>query len=90
MLQDSRDVLAVFVGAYYDADKVLANLTVRQDDDEQFGDETTYTAAAGYHLSEDATFRISQSTGFKAPTFNDLYFPTFMVHPLLIYSLKNQ
>ena len=70
-----RDVLAVFVGAYYDADELLANLTVRQDDDEQFGNETTYTAAAGYHLSEDATFRISQSTGFKAPTFNDLYYP---------------
>ena len=76
-VEDSRDVLAVFVGAYYDTDKILANLTVRQDDDEQFGDETTYTAAAGYHLSEDATFRISQSTGFKAPTFNDLYFPNF-------------
>ncbi len=76
-VEDSRDVLAVFVGAYYDADKVLANLTVRQDDDEQFGDETTYTAAAGYHLSENATFRISQSTGFKAPTFNDLYFPLY-------------
>lgn len=76
-VEDSRDVLAVFVGAYYDADKVLANLTVRQDDDEQFGDETTYTAAAGYHLSEDATFRISQSTGFKAPTFNDLYYPLY-------------
>ncbi|WP_350634717.1 TonB-dependent receptor [Pseudoalteromonas sp. GW168-MNA-CIBAN-0100] len=76
-VEDSRDVLAVFVGAYYDADKVLANLTVRQDDDEQFGDETTYTAAAGYHLSEDATFRINQSTGFKAPTFNDLYFPLY-------------
>ncbi|MEI8664901.1 TonB-dependent receptor [Pseudoalteromonas sp. B28] len=76
-VEGSRDVLAVFVGAYYDADKVLANLTVRQDDDEQFGDETTYTAAAGYHLSEDATFRISQSTGFKAPTFNDLYYPLY-------------
>ena len=76
-----RDVLAVFVGAYYNTEKVLANLTVRQDDDEQFGDETTYTAAAGYHLSEDATFRVSQSTGFKAPTFNDLYFPAFPGYP---------
>ncbi|MGO3423106.1 MAG: TonB-dependent receptor domain-containing protein [Pseudoalteromonas distincta] len=76
-----RDVLAVFVGAYYNTEKVLANLTVRQDDDEQFGDETTYTAAAGYHLSEDATFRISQSTGFKAPTFDDLYYPAFPGSP---------
>ncbi|MBQ4833969.1 TonB-dependent receptor [Pseudoalteromonas sp. MMG010] len=75
--EQSRDVLAVFVGAYFDNDQVLANLTLRNDDDEKFGNETTYTAAAGYHLSEYAVFRVSQSTGFKAPTFNDLYYPNF-------------
>jgi vitamin B12 transporter len=75
--EDSRDVLAVFAGAYFDNNDVLANLTIRNDDDEQFGNETTYTAAVGYHLSKDSTFRISQSTGFKAPTFNDLYYPNF-------------
>ncbi|WP_462180570.1 TonB-dependent receptor domain-containing protein [Pseudoalteromonas gelatinilytica] len=74
-LKDSREVFAAFVGAYYDDEHVLANLTVRQDDDQQFGDETTYTAAVGYHLNDIATFRVSQSTGFKSPTFNDLYYP---------------
>ncbi|WP_372760372.1 TonB-dependent receptor domain-containing protein [Pseudoalteromonas sp.] len=73
--KDSREVLAGFIGAYYDDEKLLANLAVRYDNDQYFGDETTYTAALGYHLHNNATFRISQSSGFKAPTFNDLYYP---------------
>lgn len=74
-LKDSREVFAAFAGAYYDDEQVLANLTLRQDDDQQFGNETTYTAAVGYHLNDIATFRVSQSTGFKSPSFNDLYYP---------------
>lgn len=73
--KDSREVFAGFLGAYYDDNTVLANIAVRQDHDQQFGDKTTYTAAVGYHLNKFATFRASQSTGFKSPTFNDIYFP---------------
>ncbi len=73
--QNSREVFAGYIGGYYDNEQFLANLAVRYDDDQYFGDETTYTAAIGYHLHENATFRVSQSTGFKAPTFNDLYYP---------------
>ncbi|OUS74174.1 ligand-gated channel protein [Pseudoalteromonas sp. A601] len=73
--KDNREVFAGFVGAYYDNERVLANFALRYDDDQYFGNETTYTAAAGYRLHENATFRMSQSTGFKAPTFNDLYYP---------------
>lgn len=73
--ENSREVYAGYIGGYYDNEQLLANLAVRYDDDQYFGDETTYTAAVGYHLHENATFRLSQSTGFKAPTFNDLYYP---------------
>ena len=73
--ENSREVYAGYIGGYYDDQQFLANLAVRYDDDQYFGDETTYTAALGYHLHENATFRLSQSTGFKAPTFNDLYYP---------------
>ncbi|MGO2373189.1 MAG: TonB-dependent receptor domain-containing protein [Pseudoalteromonas prydzensis] len=73
--ENSREVYAGYIGGYYDGKQFLANLAVRYDDDQYFGDETTYTAAVGYHLHENATFRVSQSTGFKAPTFNDLYYP---------------
>lgn len=74
-LADSKIAKAAFLGGYFDNNKAIANLALRIDDDEQFGSETTYTAAVGYHLNKRATFRLSQSTGFKAPTFNDLYFP---------------
>lgn len=88
--KDSRKVLAGFVGGYYDNDQLLANLTVRHDDDEQFGSEITYTAATGYHLNDRATFRLSQSSGFKAPTFNDLYYPGSGNADLLPETSKNQ
>ncbi|NMM41147.1 TonB-dependent receptor domain-containing protein [Pseudoalteromonas arctica] len=73
--EKSREVYAGYIGGYYDDEQFLANLAVRYDDDQDFGDETTYTAAIGYHLHENAIFRLSQSSGFKAPTFNDLYYP---------------
>ncbi|WP_405632762.1 TonB-dependent receptor domain-containing protein [Pseudoalteromonas sp. Ld20] len=79
----NREVFAGFIGGYYDAEKLLANLAIRYDNDQYFGDETTYTAAVGYRFHKNATFRVSQSTGFKAPTFNDLYYP-FSGNPNLV------
>lgn len=71
----SRDAYAVFVGAFYDDETFLANLAVRHDDYEDVGSEQTFNLAGGYYLHENAVLRLSQSTGFKAPTFNDLYYP---------------
>ncbi|SFC43554.1 TonB-dependent receptor plug domain-containing protein [Pseudoalteromonas denitrificans] len=73
--KQSRDVFAIFVGAYFNDENYLANLSLRNDDDEQYGNELTYNLALGMHLNEKATFRLSRNTGFKAPSFNDLYFP---------------
>ncbi|TKB71999.1 MAG: TonB-dependent receptor [Nitrospira sp.] len=48
---------------------------VRQDSYNIFGDATTYRVTAGYLVKETGTkFRGSYATGFKAPTFNDLFF----------------
>jgi vitamin B12 transporter len=66
----------VGVGQWRDgAQAVQANL--RRDDSSQFGGRTTGALAYGYALG--GGFRISASygTAFKAPTFNDLYFPGF-------------
>lgn len=52
-------------------------LSVRRDDNEQFGDHTTGGAAWGYALSERLRLTASYGTAFKAPTFNELYFPGF-------------
>jgi vitamin B12 transporter len=50
-------------------------LAARHDDDEQFGDHTTGSAAWGYDLTSQWRLLASYGTAFKAPTFNDLYWP---------------
>ena len=50
-------------------------LNVRNDHNSQFGTETTGSAAYGYQIDDAWRARLALSTGFKAPSFNDLYFP---------------
>jgi vitamin B12 transporter len=52
-----------------------ANL--RHDDSSQFGGRTTGALAYGYALGGGFRMSASYGTAFKAPTFNDLYFPGF-------------
>ena len=48
---------------------------VRRDDNSQFGGNTTGMLAYGYQFSSNWRANISYGTGFKAPTFNDMYWP---------------
>lgn len=48
---------------------------LRRDDDAQFGGETTGSLRWGWDLSEALRLAASYGTGYKAPTFNDLYYP---------------
>ncbi|MFP5506995.1 MAG: TonB-dependent vitamin B12 receptor [Gammaproteobacteria bacterium] len=52
-------------------------LSLRRDDNEQFGNRNTGGAAWGYALNEGLRLTASYGTAFKAPTFNELYFPGF-------------
>lgn len=52
-------------------------LNLRVDDSSQFGSRTTGALAYGYRLTPAFRATISAGTAFKAPTFNDLYFPGF-------------
>ncbi|MDT8451640.1 MAG: TonB-dependent receptor [Gammaproteobacteria bacterium] len=49
--------------------------SLRYDDNEAYGSQTTGQAAWGYALTNALRSRISYGTAFKAPTFNDLYWP---------------
>src|SRR5690606_21188577 len=49
--------------------------SVRNDDNEQFGNHTTGGLGWGMTLGSGVRFNASYATGFKAPTFNELYFP---------------
>ncbi len=60
----------------YDAFALQANL--RRDDSTQYGGKTTGGVAFGYKLSPSWRLTAGASTGFKAPSFNDLYYPGYL------------
>ncbi|MDR2241002.1 MAG: TonB-dependent receptor [Zoogloeaceae bacterium] len=53
--------------------RLQANL--RRDASSQFGHQRTGSLAYGYQIDERWRVHAAAGTGFKAPTFNDLYFP---------------
>jgi len=53
------------------------NLSLRHDDNEQFGGHVTGSVAWGYRLENDMRLTVSYGTAFKAPTFNELFYPGF-------------
>lgn len=75
--ETSRDNLAGF-GQYQGS---LANLDwvlgVRYDDNEQFGGQATGNVGLAYLLEHDIRLTASWGSAFKAPNFNELYWPNF-------------
>lgn len=51
--------------------------SARRDNNQQFGGHTTTGLGYGYALSNDTRLTASYGTAFKAPTFNQLYYPGF-------------
>jgi vitamin B12 transporter len=75
--EDSRDNTGLFgqyQGRWGDLD---AKLSLRQDDNQQFGTQGTGNAALGYGFAGGLRVVASYGTAYKAPTFNDLYYPFF-------------
>ncbi|NNC54615.1 MAG: TonB-dependent receptor, partial [Pseudomonadales bacterium] len=73
-LRDARENRAFFVEYLGDYDFGSAQLAVRLDDNQAFGDEVTTNAAIGLNVGRSSVLSFSFGTAFKAPTFNDLYF----------------
>ncbi|RCV91209.1 TonB-dependent receptor domain-containing protein [Billgrantia montanilacus] len=71
----SRDNTAVFTQGLLDFSPVAVQGALRYDDNEAYGDEVTGSLALGYDLDGHHTLRASYGTAFRAPTFNDLYWP---------------
>nr|WP_201068082.1 TonB-dependent vitamin B12 receptor [Thiorhodovibrio winogradskyi] len=74
---DSRRNLGVFgeyLGQFGPQD---LHFSLRQDDNEQFGGHTTGSLGWGYWLNNGLRLTASWGTAFKAPTFNELYYPGF-------------
>ena len=75
--ETSRDLAAVFGQYSLEYDALRFDGGVRYDHNEQFGDVVTYNAGASYEVLPDLVLRSSFGTGFRAPTFNELYYPGY-------------
>ncbi|GAA3957243.1 TonB-dependent vitamin B12 receptor [Allohahella marinimesophila] len=75
--ESSRDNAAIFGMVLLDFGAPEIQLSLRTDDNEAYGRHNTGALALGYALDEAHRLRASYRTSFRAPTFNDLYFPDF-------------
>jgi vitamin B12 transporter len=71
----SRDNKAAFLQYKLKSDGADVSFGARRDDNEQFGAHTTTSVMAGQDVSHNVRLNFSYGEGFKAPTFNDLYYP---------------
>jgi vitamin B12 transporter len=74
--RDSRDTAGTYLQYQFDADRHSLQIGWRYEDNEQFGGHTTYNLSYGYRLPYDLRVVLNYGTAFRAPTFNELYWPT--------------
>ncbi len=75
--EQQRDNKAAFVQYQGRFGTQSLEASVRRDDNEQFGGHNTGSAAWGLTFADHWRVRAGYGTAFKAPTFNELYFPFF-------------
>ena len=75
--EDSRWNRAAFVQHRFHGDFFSTELGVRHDQNQQFGRHNTWSASLSVPLNVDNELLLSYSEGFRAPTFNDLYYPQY-------------
>ena len=73
--EDSRSNAAVFSQLRLGFGPTDVQASLRMDDNEAFGREETGGIALGHAFDRHHRVRVSYQTSFRAPTFNDLYFP---------------
>jgi vitamin B12 transporter len=75
--QTYRTIKSAFAGYSGEYERHGWQANARQDDNSQFGNHTTGLVGYAYRLTSELRLRAGVGTAFKAPTFNDLYFPGF-------------
>ncbi len=79
---DSRRTASFVIGADANLNPFKLSGSLRVDDSNQYDTRTTGNFGLGYAFSPAWRVLVNAGTSFKAPTFNDLYFPGFS-NPLL-------
>lgn len=72
---DARTIDSVLLGWNGQIGAHRLQVNARNDNNSQFGDKTTGSLAYGYQLTQHWRANASLGTAFKAPSFNDLYYP---------------
>jgi vitamin B12 transporter len=79
-----------FAGAYQlKRGSHLGNASIRNDSISGYGPQTTGNLAYGYFFTNQLRANINYGTGFKAPSFYDLYYPVYGVPTLKPEKSKN-
>ena len=75
--EDSRWNRAAFVQHRFRAEHFSTELGLRHDDNQQFGSQNSWSGTLTLPVNADNDLLLTYSEGFRAPTFNDLYYPDF-------------
>ena len=73
--ETSRYNKAIFIQSQSTFENNDLQLALRRDKNQRYGSETTGNASWGYNLPHDLRLIASYGTAFRAPSFNDLYWP---------------
>jgi len=74
---DKRNTNSVFGAINQELGGSRFEASLRHDDDDQFGGRTTGSASYGIDVAQLGRVALTYGRGFRAPTFNDLYYPGF-------------
>ncbi len=73
--RESRDTTGLYLQHRLDYGNHGLLLGLRYEDNEQFGNHTTYNLGYGLRLPRNLRLTLNYGTAFRAPTFNELYWP---------------
>ncbi|NVZ21026.1 TonB-dependent receptor domain-containing protein [Pseudomonas costantinii] len=73
--EDHRWNRAAFIQHRFQAQSFSTELGLRRDQNQQFGGHNSWSGTFTLPLNPDNDLLLSYSEGFRAPTFNDLYYP---------------
>ncbi|XKU42971.1 TonB-dependent receptor domain-containing protein [Pseudomonas [fluorescens] ATCC 17400] len=73
--ENSRWNRAAFIQHRFKGEWFSTELGLRHDDNQQFGAQNSWSGTLTLPVNSDNDVLLSYSEGFRAPTFNDLYYP---------------
>lgn len=73
----SRTINSAFVGWLASTDSHSWQANIRHDDNSQFGGVTTGMVGYGYRVNPNLKLNAAYGTSYKAPSFNQLYYPKY-------------